>query len=93
MRYRVIRSDEAIEEIRRLSPDPRQRTHRAIRQLANGPHIPESQKLEGHDNLWRVRLGKRWRMVFELDEAERLIRITRVRRRRFAYLGLEQPPR
>ncbi len=91
MRYRVVRSPEADEEIGRLSPEPRKLANRAINRLRNGPYFAGSDPLEGFHFLWRVRLSRHWRLVFEFYAEERLIRVTRVRRRTFAYLGLERP--
>lgn len=93
MRYRVVRSAAAEHEISTLSPDTRRALNDAVRQLREGPLAADAKELDDHPDVWRVRLNKGWRMVFELQPEERVIRITRVRRRRFAYEGLERAPR
>ncbi len=54
----------------------------------------ESIQLELSDrtDMRRIEFGD-WRIVFRLDEPNREITITRIRRRNTAYIGLERPPR
>ena len=56
--------------------------------------MPESKPLEliERSDLWHIKFGD-WRIVFRLDESNREIEITRVRRRSEAYIGIERPPR
>ena len=56
--------------------------------------MQESIQLEFSDrtDMWRIEFGD-WRIVFRLDEPNREITITRIRRRNTAYIGLERPPR
>lgn len=63
--------------------------------LADGPHMPESLRLNlpDRDDLWRIRLPTSdWRMIFRVDDANREIEIVRIRRRSSddVYEGLEQ---
>ena len=90
--YRVILTDEARAEYRALSPHPKRRIKAEIRDLNEGTDRPNVAPLEGVANTWRVRVN-RLRIVFEIDEAERIIQITRIRPRPTAYEGIERPPR
>lgn len=90
--YRVILTDAADEEYRRLSPVPRRRIKAALRKLAYTENDLDIGSLENAPDMWRVRVN-RLRIVFELYEADRIVRVTRVRPRETAYDGIERPPR
>ena len=91
-RYRVILTDEAEAERSSLSPHPKREIKQELRKLNEGTDRPNVKPLEGVANTWRVRVN-RLRIVFELDEDERIIRVTRIRPRPIAYEGIERPPR
>ena len=48
--------------------------------------------LEGYEDVWRIRVGG-LRVLYEVDRANREIRIIRVRPRPIAYEGYERPER
>ena len=91
-RYRVVLTDAAEAERRSLSPHPKREIKQELRKLNEGTDRPNVKRLEGVANMWTVRVN-RLRIVFELDEAERTIRVTRIRPRPTAYEGIERPPR
>ena len=91
-RYRVILTDQAQAERRALSPRPRRDVKQELRKLNEGTDRPNVKRLEGVQNTWTVRVN-RLRIIFELDEAEQIIRVTRIRPRPTAYEGIERPPR
>ena len=93
MKFSVVRTDEAKAQIRALGPVPHRLAKTAIRQLHNGPRFPGSERLVDQGNLWRVRLNKRWRLLFELREAERLIVISRIGLRDDIYDDYPHPHR
>lgn len=57
--------------IRRLAPDMQRRVLRALAALETNPRPPQSRKLAGHENLWRLRVGD-WRIIYTIED-ERLI--------------------
>ena len=75
-----------------LSPRPRRDIKQELRKLNEGTDRPNVKRLEGVANMWSVRVN-RLRIVFELDEDEHIIRVTRIRPRPTAYEGIERPPR
>jgi mRNA interferase RelE/StbE len=56
----------------------------AIRALAEDPRPTGSRKLTGSVNDWRIRVGD-YRIVYEIADAIRIVRINRVRHRRDVY--------
>ena len=93
MNFQVRRSAAAQEQSNQLSPSTRKAVKYATRELRNGPHFPGSAPLAGQVIIWRVRLNKRWRLLFELHEAERLIVITRIGLRDNIYDDYPHPHR
>jgi mRNA interferase RelE/StbE len=55
-----------------------------IRALAETPRPPGAVKLVGSDSDWRVRVG-RYRIIYEVDDDARIVRVYRVRHRSHAY--------
>jgi mRNA interferase RelE/StbE len=60
------------------------RIDRKIAQLAQHPRPAGCKKLKGYKDLWRIRVGD-WRVVYIINDAARLVSITRVAHRREVY--------
>ena len=83
-RYTVYVTPQAWREIKDLPGHMRQRVKRAIDELKDNPHPSGSKELEAPEDieaeLWRVRLDK-WRIVYAITEADRVIDVLAVRKR------------
>ncbi len=90
--YRVITTDQADDELAGLSPLRRRRVRAAMRALADDYRAEGAKPLVNQPDLWSVRVGG-LRVVFRLERADRIVRVTRVRPRETAYDGIERPPR
>lgn len=55
-----------------------------IMALSDNPRPPGCKKLKGYKDTWRIRIGD-WRVVYIVDDAARLVSITRVAHRREVY--------
>ena len=55
-----------------------------IRALAQNPRPPGCHKIAGSRNDWRIRIGD-YRVVYEVDDKLKQVRVMRVRHRREAY--------
>ena len=93
MNFQVRRSAAAQEQSNQLSPSTRKAVKYATRELRNGPQFPASAPLADQHIVLRVRLNKRWRLLFELDQAERIILITRIGLRDNIYDDYPHPHR
>jgi mRNA interferase RelE/StbE len=58
-----------------------------IKELADNPHPPGSKKIAGSHNDWRIRIGS-YRVLYEIDNKTKTIKIMRVKHRREAYRDL-----
>ncbi|HCC57122.1 MAG TPA: type II toxin-antitoxin system mRNA interferase toxin, RelE/StbE family [Solibacterales bacterium] len=60
------------------------RIDRKLLALADDPRPPGSKKLKGYKDQWRVRVGD-WRVLYIIEDAAKLVSITRVAHRREVY--------
>ncbi|MBC7228044.1 MAG: type II toxin-antitoxin system RelE/ParE family toxin [Thermoflexales bacterium] len=82
--YRVILVASAAKEFRSLPSVLQRRVSVAIDGLSENPRPRGVRKLAGHERLYRIRVGD-YRVVYEIDDRERVVRITRIRHRREVY--------
>jgi mRNA interferase RelE/StbE len=82
--YRVLLERGAERDLGRLSTEVHERVVVAIKGLAVNPRPPACRKLTGTKNDWRIRVGD-YRVVYEIADEIRIVRINRVRHRREVY--------
>ncbi len=74
----------ALKELKALPGDVRARAIKAIDGLANEARPAGVRKLVEHENLYRLRIGD-YRVLYQIDDATRVIIIFAVRKREDAY--------
>ncbi len=82
--YRVLLERGAERDLGRLSTEVHERVVVAIKGLAVNPRPPACRKLTGTKNDWRIRVGD-YRVIYEIADEIRIVRINRVRHRREVY--------
>lgn len=82
--YRIEYITSVKKSFRNLSHDAQKQVRTDIEALIENPRPHGCIKLEGEDNLWRIRSGD-YRIVYGIDDALRLITIYRIRHRREVY--------
>ncbi len=82
--YRVLLERGAEKDLSRLTSEIHDRVIAAIQRLATNPRPPGCRKLAGSKNDWRIRVGD-YRVVYEIADEVRIVRISRVRHRREVY--------
>ena len=82
--YTVVLERTAEKDLRRLSSDIHTRLIAAIRALAHNPRPAGCRKLAGDQEDWRIRVGD-YRIIYEIANEIRIVRINRVRHRREVY--------
>ncbi len=82
--YEVYIEKTAENDLRRLPTSTFQRVIPQIRAFAQNPRPSGCQKLIGSKNDWRIRIGD-YRVLYEIDEKAKAVRIMRVRHRREVY--------
>ena len=82
--YEVYVEKTAENDLKRLPPITFHRIIPEIRALAEDPRPSGCRKLSGSKNDWRIRIGD-YRVLYEIDEKTKAVRIMRVRHRREVY--------
>ena len=83
-RYQVEFVTAAAREFRGLPRDVKRRVGDAIDLLAENPRHSGVIKLQGRQNLYRIRVGD-YRVIYEIRDEVLLILVTRVRHRHNVY--------
>ncbi len=82
--YRVLLERAAEKDLTRLSADVHDRVVVSLKALAQNPRPPGCRKLAGSTADWRIRVGD-YRIVYEIADEIRIVRINRVRHRGDVY--------
>jgi mRNA interferase RelE/StbE len=84
VKYSVEIKRSAQKELDALDDPVFIRIDRRILALADSPRPPGCKKLKGYKDQWRIRVGD-WRVVYIVDDAARLVSITRIAHRSEVY--------
>ena len=82
--YEVYIEQSAERDLEALSRENLLRIVPHLKALRSNPRPKGSKKLSGSKNDWRIRIGS-FRVLYEVDDKEKVVRIMRVRHRREAY--------
>ena len=82
--YSVTFARSARKEVEKLHPSMARRVMQRIEALATIPRPSGVIRLQGHKNLWRIRIGD-YRVVYSIDDTARNIDVSVVRHRSDAY--------
>lgn len=83
--YTVLIEKHAEKDLESLPKDICQRIIRELISLKNKPRPHNCRKLTGSKNDWRIRIGT-YRVLYEIDDHSRIVRIYRIKHRKEAYL-------
>jgi mRNA interferase RelE/StbE len=82
--YRIEVSATAERQLRRLGHEDRVRIVRAVQALAGEPRPPGCRKLQGYDDVFRIRVGK-YRVLYSIDGRRIVITVLKVAQRKDVY--------
>lgn len=82
-RYRLEFKKSAVKELRDLESSICRRLVAKIGALASDPRSGGAEKLSGEEK-YRIRDG-RYRVLYEIDDIEKVVRVVRIAHRREAY--------
>jgi mRNA interferase RelE/StbE len=82
--FEIVLERVAEKDLRRLSDEVHDRVVEGISTLATNPRPPGAKKLSGSAGNWRIRVGD-YRVLYEIADAVRVVRVYRVRHRPDAY--------
>jgi mRNA interferase RelE/StbE len=82
--YEVYLERSAENDLKRLPTSIFHRIIPQIKTLTENPRPSGCRKITGSKNDWRIRIGD-YRIIYEIDEKAKAVRIMRVRHRREVY--------
>ncbi len=82
--YSITFARSARKELEKFPRQIAGRILEKISALAANPRPIGSLKLKGDENLWRIRIGD-YRVIYEIDDAERNVDISIIRHRKDVY--------
>ena len=82
--YAVELKPPARKELEALPDDLLARVVRKLEALAHTPRPVGCKKLKGYKDHWRIRIGD-WRVVYVLNDAAKMVSVTRIAHRRDVY--------
>jgi len=83
-KYSVEVKPPARKELESLSDELLARVVRKLQALGDAPRPAGCKKLKGYEDQWRIRVGD-WRVVYIIDDAAKLVSVTRIAHRREVY--------
>lgn len=82
--FEILLERSAEKDLRKLPNPIHGRIVRVISALSKNPRPPGCRKLTESENDWRIRVGD-YRVIYEIADFDRIIRINRVRHRKEVY--------
>jgi mRNA interferase RelE/StbE len=82
--YAVEIKPSARKELDDLPDNVLERVIRKMEALRHDPRPPGCKKLKGYKDHWRIRVGD-WRVLYIVDDAAKLVSVTRIGHRREVY--------
>lgn len=82
--FSVVFARSASKGLRSLDTPVALRILKRIESLSDNPRPRGVAKLEGAQDLWRIRVGE-WRVIYRIVDPEHLVDIVAIRHRREAY--------
>lgn len=83
--YEVLTERAAERDLKKLPRSEFSKVIAAIRALAENPRPPGCRKIASSQHDWRIRVGI-FRVLYEIDDKAKIVRVMRVRRRPKAYI-------
>ena len=81
MNCRIEISPAARQEIRALPAYVRAQAIQIMEELGRDPRPARAKELQDRENIFRIWLSGRWRIVYEVDDQLHMVLIMRVRRK------------
>ncbi|MGV8073821.1 MAG: type II toxin-antitoxin system RelE/ParE family toxin [Syntrophobacteraceae bacterium] len=82
--YKVLLPDSIEHDVRKIGAKTLNRVMQAVRSLAEDPFPKICKKLKASHSTYRIRVGD-YRIVYEVDSAEKTVTIFHIRHRKDVY--------
>lgn len=88
MKYHLIFRRRAQKEINRLPSDIRTNVKKMLNVLRDNPFPDGFQRIHGHENHFRIKVGRQYRIVYEFVKNTVIITIVKVGHRKDVYRNI-----
>lgn len=88
MTYTIRFAPSVRKDWRRLPAAMTEQIQDVLLALGNNPYPTGCKKIRGYDHYFRIKIGKQYRIVYEVADAIRIVIIVRIRHRKDVYRGL-----
>lgn len=85
--FEIIIKPSAEKQLDRLPGNIRARVLAVLEELRSDPRPAGVVKLQGDDNLWRIRVGD-YRIIYEISDDQLIVLVLRAAHRKDAYRGM-----
>jgi mRNA interferase RelE/StbE len=82
--YEVLLESRAERDLKKLPGEVFHRIIPPLKSLADNPKPRGARKISGSKKDWRLRIGD-YRVIYEIDEQAKCVKVLRIRHRREAY--------
>jgi mRNA interferase RelE/StbE len=86
--YKIELRPAAVRDIRKLDKSTQKKAVAAIEMLAAEPRPSGVKKLEGKEKLYRIRVGKDYRIVYRIEDAKLIVLVLAIGNRKDIYRSL-----
>lgn len=85
MAHQVIFRERALKQIAKLPKSIQHSIQQAAKVLAETPRPPKCKKLGGDNNLYRIRIRKVYRIIYEVQDDKLIVLVVKVGHRKEVY--------
>jgi mRNA interferase RelE/StbE len=85
MMYEVVVKPSVLRQVRKLELEIQDEIESAIDSLAAEPRPDGCKKLKGEDSLYRIRVARKYRIIYEIKDKKLIVTVVKVGHRREVY--------
>jgi mRNA interferase RelE/StbE len=85
MMYEVVVKPSVLRQVRKLELEIQDEIESAIESLAAEPRPDGCKKLKGEDSLYRIRVARKYRIIYEIKDKKLTVTVVKVGHRREVY--------
>jgi mRNA interferase RelE/StbE len=83
--YEVVVKPSVLRQVRKLELEIQDEIESAIDSLAAEPRPDGCKKLKGEDSLYRIRVARKYRIIYEIKDKKLIVTVVKVGHRREVY--------
>ena len=85
--YKILYSKKSVKFLKRIPKEDSERITKKIELLGENPFPPETKKVQGLNDIFRLRVGD-YRILYNIDKKEKILGIIKIDKRSRVYKNL-----